>query len=126
MTMGERIRARREYMQLTASELAERVGESKQTIYKYEKGIVTNIPIEKLEAIAKVLDCDPADLTGWDANRKTYSMDEFMGRIVNKDEQTLLAGYRAATPERKEDMLDMARKALKKAGELLDSIGEVS
>lgn len=113
MKTGERIRQQREYMQITASELAERVGESKQTIYKYENGIVENIPLEKLEAIAKVLDCNPADLTGWNDGLRTYTYDEFMHHIMTDDENTLLTGFRAASSERREDMLDMARKAIR-------------
>lgn len=113
MKTGERIKQRREYMQMTASELAERVGESKQTIYKYENGIVENIPLEKLEAIAKILDCNPADLTGWNDGRQSFSLDEFKRNLLTDDENTLLTGFRAASRERREDMLDMARKAIR-------------
>lgn len=114
MKMGDRIRQRREYMEITASELADRVGESKQTIYKYENGIVENIPLEKLEAIAKVLDCNPADLTGWNDHQKQYTIEEFKQILLTDDENTLLTGFRAASPDRKEDMLEMAKKALKR------------
>lgn len=65
MTRGERIAARRKEIGLTQVDLAEAIGESKQTIYKYETGIVTNIPLDKLEAIAKALKCPPEELAGW-------------------------------------------------------------
>lgn len=65
-TIGERISQLRQRRGLTQSDLAEAIGETKQTIYKYEHGIVSNIPIGKIEAIAKVLRCPPSALTGWE------------------------------------------------------------
>ena len=65
-TIGERIAALRLRRGMTQGELGEAIGESKQTIYKYEHGIVTNIPLEKVEKIAAVLRCPPVALTGWE------------------------------------------------------------
>lgn len=64
-TIGERINQLRLRRNMTMTELAEKIGETKQTIYKYEKGVVTNIPLVKIEAIAKALNCPPVALTGW-------------------------------------------------------------
>lgn len=66
-TIGERIAAFRLKRGMTQTELADAIGENKQLIYKYEKGIITNIPLQKVEAMAKALLCTPAELTGWDA-----------------------------------------------------------
>ena len=65
-TIGERIASLRLHRGMTQTELADAVGESKQTIYKYERGIITNIPLAKVEAIARVLRCPPVALTGWE------------------------------------------------------------
>jgi repressor LexA len=67
-TKGSRIRATRIERGLTQDQLAECAGVSKQAIYKYENNIVTNIPDEKLEAIAKRLGVTPGYLLGWDAS----------------------------------------------------------
>lgn len=64
--LGERIHILRKTAKLTQQELAEKVGTTKQNIYKYEKGIITNLPIEKLEALASALETSPAYLMGWD------------------------------------------------------------
>lgn len=66
MTIGERIKKRREILGIAQTELAEKVKMSKQTIYKYENGIITNIPSDKIEAIAKALDVSPGHLMGWE------------------------------------------------------------
>ena len=39
MTKGERIKARREELGITQVALADMIGESKQTVYKYESGL---------------------------------------------------------------------------------------
>ena len=51
---------RREQLGITQTALADMIGESKQTIYKYESGVVSNIPSDKIEAIANALDVSPA------------------------------------------------------------------
>lgn len=66
MTKGEKIKAARESKGMTQEELGAACGSSKQSIYKYERGIITNIPSDKLEAIAAALDLDPAYIMGWD------------------------------------------------------------
>ena len=68
MTVGERIRTLREQLNITQTELALSVNATKQTIYKYENGIITNIPSDKIEAIASVLHCSPSYLMGWENN----------------------------------------------------------
>ena len=47
-------------------ELADYIGVSKQAVYKYENNIVTNIPTDKVDAIAKRLKVSPAYLMGWE------------------------------------------------------------
>ena len=65
-TIGERIRKRRKEKRLTLEALAQAVGTSKQTIQRYESGVISHIPFDKVEAIAEVLDVQPAHLLGWD------------------------------------------------------------
>ena len=44
MTIGQRIKEMRLDKNLTQDELAARIHTTKQTIHKYENGIITNIP----------------------------------------------------------------------------------
>lgn len=64
-TVGSRIRSVREQRGLTMETLGELCGTTKQTIYKYETGIVTNIPLSRLEKVAAVLNTTPEYLMGW-------------------------------------------------------------
>lgn len=73
MTIGERIKNMRLKYGLTQDDLASRIHTTKQTIHKYENGIITNIPSSKIMAIANVLNTTPDYLMGWvnDENGKT-------------------------------------------------------
>jgi transcriptional regulator with XRE-family HTH domain len=70
MTKGERIRKRREQLGLSQTEVANSVNVSKQTLYKYENDIVTNIPSDKIEALARKLETTPEFLMGWEVPKK--------------------------------------------------------
>lgn len=65
MTKGQRISNSRKIAGLTQVELAKKVGISKQLLYKYEKGSITNIPSDKIEAIAEACGTTPEFLMGW-------------------------------------------------------------
>ena len=66
MSIGSRIKSAREAKRMTQEELGAACGTTKQTIFKYETGVITNIPLDRLEKIADVLDIPPASLMGWD------------------------------------------------------------
>lgn len=65
MKIGDIIRRERIKCGLSQEELAKSIGSTKQAIYKYESGIVSNIPMDKVEIIASRLGVTPSYLTGW-------------------------------------------------------------
>lgn len=65
MKISERIKALREASGLTLEEVGKRIGASRQTIYKYENGIITNIPSNNIEGLANLFDVSPAYIMGW-------------------------------------------------------------
>ena len=65
MTIGQRIKQLREDANLTQEAVAKRIGVATQTIFKYEKEIVTNIPLENIQKLADVFGISPAALMGW-------------------------------------------------------------
>lgn len=66
MTIGDRIKELRLSNGLTQEELGNAIGAIKQTINKYESGTITNIPTEKIEAMAKVFGVSEAYIMGWE------------------------------------------------------------
>ena len=75
MTVGDRIRKQRELLGFSQTELAEKIKVSKQTLYKYEKNIITNIPSDKIEEISNVLNVSEAYLMGWEDNLNKKNSD---------------------------------------------------
>ena len=72
MTKGQRIKFARERAGFSQIELANLINTSKQNMYKYENDIITNIPSDKIEAIAFHLGVSPGYLMCW-----TDNLDDF-------------------------------------------------
>ena len=66
MTTGERIKRKRIEKGVTADELAEIIGVSRSTIFRYENGGIEKFPVDRLEPIANALNTSVADLMGWE------------------------------------------------------------
>ena len=66
MPIGERIRLSRATLKLTLEEVAQKVGVTRATVQKYESGAISNIPPDKLKALADALDVTPGYLMGWE------------------------------------------------------------
>ena len=66
MTKGERIAQLREDRGMSQTELAGKVGVLKQTLYKYENNIITNIPSNTVEKLAEALGTTPIYIMGWE------------------------------------------------------------
>lgn len=79
MSIGSRIKSAREAKKLTQEELGLACGTTKQTIFKYETGVITNIPLDRLERIATALNVTPASLMGWES--QAPSVPEIPGAV---------------------------------------------
>lgn len=78
MTLGDRIKKLRISSGLSQVQLADKLNVSKQTLYKYENNVVTNIPSDKIEAAAKIFKVSPSYLMGWDVSLDSTNK----GRII--------------------------------------------
>ena len=73
---GDRIKNLRINNKMTLEEVGEKIGVSKQTLYKYENNIITNIPSDKIEGLAKIFNISPAVIMGWDKDDEQYYQDK--------------------------------------------------
>ena len=83
MTIGERIKLHREKANLTQDELAKQLNTTKQTVYKYENNVVTNIPSDKIEKMAELFGVNPGYLMGWEGDH--FSGEKTDGTDINAD-----------------------------------------
>ena len=70
LTKGARIKKLRQRDNFTLDEIADKLGTSRQTIFKYENDIVTNIPSDKIEQLALIFNVTPAYIMGWENREK--------------------------------------------------------
>ena len=108
MTQGEFIQKARTDAGLTMEELAQAIGTTKQTIYKYEADIVTNIPMDKIKAMADVLNVTPTQLLGWDDSLATNEDLEMLHK--NPDLRILLSASKDLRKSDIDFLVSMARR----------------
>ena len=85
MTVGEKIRLARQRKGVSQEAVAKALKTTKQNIYKYETGIITNIPTDKIEALASYLGVTPAYLMGWEETAPPTVSDQHSITIRGRD-----------------------------------------
>lgn len=66
MTIGDRIKQRRNELGLSVDELANKLGKNRATIYRYESNDIEKLPTTILEPLANALGVSPGYLMGWE------------------------------------------------------------
>ena len=102
MTLGEKVKLKREELNLSQEELAEKMNyKSKTSIHKIEVGI-TDLPLSKVKELAAVLNTTPAYLMGWEDKKEkeninidTINTDYIMIPLY----ESISAGYGASNSE---------------------------
>jgi transcriptional regulator with XRE-family HTH domain len=93
MTIGDKIKIARENANLTQEELGRKCGTTKQTIYKYESGVVTNIPIDRIEMIASIVGVSSASLLGWEEKEKPPVVEGLSLEDVSPEDLKTIKAY---------------------------------
>lgn len=96
MDIGERMKLRRKELNLSADVVAEKLGVSRSTIFRYEKGDIEKLPTNILEDIAEVLKTTPAFLMGWE----------------DENAPSIETIYKQLNPERQEKVYNFAEQQL--------------
>lgn len=96
MTVGERIKKVRNKLGMSQVDFADKINVSKQTLYKYENNIITNIPSDKIEAAARLGNVSPAYLMGW-----TISDKDIANVFVLHDLEDIIDNIREFSPPEK-------------------------
>lgn len=98
MNVGERMKAIRKQQGISADVLAEAIGVSRSTIFRYEKGDIEKLPIEVVAHVASALHVSLAELMGL----SNGSLPEKISNIVSE-----------LTADRQQNVYDYADKQLK-------------
>lgn len=100
MTLGDRIKYYREQSHLRQEDVAKHLDTTPQNIYKYEKGIIQNIPVDKLRAMAKLFNITFAELMGWNDHAEpndigTAKQQDIKFSDLSETEKRIIREYRA-------------------------------
>ena len=98
MKLRYNIHNRRVSQNMTLEDLAKLVGPSKQTIQRYESGVIGNIPSDKIEKLAEALKCSPADLMGWNDDKNDYLVVDGLQRVPEMKRIPLLGTIACGEP----------------------------
>lgn len=105
--VGERIKTRRKELKISADDIANKLGVSRSTIFRYEKGDIEKMPTETLNEIARILHTTPQSLMGW------YDSSEDIATIYNRlntDRQTKVYNYAQHELEEQNKVIDINEK----------------
>ena len=88
MTVGERLKQLREQIGMSQVDFATKINVSKQTLYKYENNIITNIPSDKIESAARICNVSPAYIMGWGNDLSPITSDT-SSELTARDEKDI-------------------------------------
>ena len=87
MTTGERLKLRRKEIGFSAEKVADQLGVSPATIYRYEKGDIEKVPVDSLAELAKILQPTPAYLMGWESQADQAEINDLLAQIQASEEK---------------------------------------
>lgn len=109
MKIGHIIKEERIRNGLSQEEVAKAIGSTKQAVYKYENGIVTNIPMDKIETMATLFGVTPSYLMGWEEENPTAMYDGI------SEKRRELIEFAMTVPEEKAEMILRVMKSIVEA-----------
>lgn len=82
MSIGERIKKRRQELNLSVEDVAKVLNKNRATVYRYESDEIENMPTSVLEPLSKILNTTPAYLMGWEDENSDPILENIPGIIT--------------------------------------------
>ena len=128
MTIGQRIKVRREELNMSQEELAKRIGyKSRSSINKIELDLYS-LQQSKIKAIADALDTTPSYIMGWDEeasrNEWTSKFRDSVMQILNNADPADLEAAGISVQEIEEELSGSDSISLVTACAIADELGE--
>ena len=105
MNVGDRIKKRRLELGLTQEELAKKAGyKSRSSINKIE--LSRDLPLPKVQEVARILDCSPSYLLGWEDKSNIIEVAKTDIMLSNMEEKLKQYALKLAKlPKEKQDLV---------------------
>lgn len=106
MNIHQNIKRLRNEQNLTLEEVGKRTGTTKQTIKRYEDGVISTIPYDRIVALAKCFNVTPGDLMGWEDKTNIIETAETDIMLSNMEEKLKEYALKMAKlPKEKQDLV---------------------
>lgn len=120
--LGTKIKELRILNEMSQEELGKRIGVQRAAVNKYERGSVTNIPINTIEKIADIFGVSPTYLLGWvEPNETSLSIEvqiiQGVKTFFGEDAVDLLETYTDLSIVGKEKVLTYSNEMFKLYGQ---------
>ena len=113
---GDRISGLRIQNGLTLDDVAKYLGINRQAVYKYEQGIVTNIPLDKIEKMAVLFGTTPDYIAGWSNDEKKFKLNLHLfskGTPISSSEDLIISGgVESMSKEKRQQSLKLLQISL--------------
>ena len=101
MNTGERIKRLRKELGISAEYIAEKIGVSPSTIYRYENNEISSMKVDNLKSIANLLGVDACYLLGWNSDLQDPS-----AATLSDPEQTLVDNFHQLNEEGQDKLIE--------------------
>lgn len=88
-TIGARIKALRQKNKYTLDQIADKLKTSRQTVFKYENDLISNIPNDKIEQLAYIFNVSPSYLVGWQQNANNQTRKNLIDAIMKLPDEDI-------------------------------------
>lgn len=105
MSIGDRVKECRIRLGYSAEQVAEKLGISPATEYRYENGDISKMPAKLIAPLADFLSTTPAYLMGW-----TDDCVPDLSTVLAKEEKDLVDSYRSLSPKGQQLLIDRSEE----------------
>ena len=111
MTVGERLKMLRTELHMSMEDVASQLGVQRPTVFRYETGMITNIPPENIERLAEIFNVTPQYIMGWSDSRVAVQVHEEEHAIRTKEASTIAHGIDQMPTGKRQQAMSLLRIA---------------
>lgn len=103
LNTGELMKKRRKELGMNADYIADKLGVSRSTIFRYENGEIEKMPISVLKPLSEILGTTPAYLMGWEDETNFHNPKNTF--FLTEEEKELITQIRDFDEPIRDDLL---------------------
>ena len=124
MNVGDRMKIIRKQQDISADKLAEAIGVSRSTVFRYEKGDIEKLPIEVVAKVAKALHVTLTELMGITDDSLTNRINNVVSGLTPNRQQNVYDYASNQLQEQNHNVVRMPKTQIKLLGAVSAGTGE--